>query len=241
MENVRIPDELGDWLVRSEDGGRTWSFRIPTLVNSPHGPVERADGTLLYAGKRTAPSAARTRGSPHESQGAAVAVSRDDGRTWTLEGEIPCAPGHKPGDYHELHAVECPGGRLVAQIRNHGEPWKGETIQTESDDGGLTWSVPHSIGVWGTPSHLLRLRDGRVLMTYGYRQAPFGNQARLSRDGGRTWSDPLVLSDDGAGVDLGYPSTAELDDGTLVSVWYEAMPGNPLAVLRQARWRLATR
>ena len=34
------------------------------------------------------------------------------------------------------------------------------------------------MGVWGLPSHLLRLRDGRLLMTYGYRRAPFGNQAR---------------------------------------------------------------
>lgn len=112
-------------------------------------------------------------------------------------------------------------------------------LQSESPDGGRTWSVPHPIGVWGLPSHLLRLRDGRLLMTYGHRRPPLGNQARLSDDEGRTWSEPVVLSADGASDDLGYPSTVELADGTLLTVWYEALKGDPMAVLRQARWRLA--
>ena len=75
-------------------------------------------------------------------------------------------------------------------------------------------------------------------MTYGYRRAPFGNQARISEDQGRTWSEPLTVSADGVGGDLGYPSTVELEDGTLLSVWYEKMKTLPHAVLRQAHWRL---
>jgi Neuraminidase (sialidase) len=126
------------------------------------------------------------------------------------------------------------------QIRNHNEASKYETLQTESDDGGRTWSEPHSIGVWGYPSHLLRLRDGRLLMTYGHRRKPIGNQARLSTDEGRTWSEPLVISGDGTSTDLGYPSTVELADGSLLTVWYEKLADHPLAVLRQARWVLET-
>ena len=76
-------------------------------------------------------------------------------------------------------------GRLVLQIRNHNKMNYGETLQSESSDGGKTWSAPHPIGVWGLPSHLLRLRDGRLLMTYGHRRPPWGNQARLSEDGGQ--------------------------------------------------------
>ncbi len=91
--------------------------------------------------------------------------------------------------------------------------------------------------MWGLPSHLLRLRDGRLLMTYGHRRPPLGNQARLSTDEGRTWSDPILVSTDGHSGDLGYPSTAELADGTLLTVWYEQMKDNPRAVLRQATWR----
>ena len=39
--------ELGEWLIRSTDGGHSWSKRIPTLVNSPHGPIQLKDGRLL--------------------------------------------------------------------------------------------------------------------------------------------------------------------------------------------------
>ena len=48
----------------------------------------------------------------------------------------------------------------------------------------------------------------------------------------------MILSGDGIGGDLGYPSTVELPDGTLLTVWYEKMAEQPLAVLRQATWRL---
>jgi hypothetical protein len=139
-------------------------------------------------------------------------------------------------EYHELHAAEGRGGRLIVQIRNHNPANRGETLQCESTDGGKTWTTPRPIGVWGLPSHLLRLRDGRLLMSYGYRRPPFGNLARLSEDDGRTWSAAMTISDDGASGDLGYPSTAELADGRFVTVWYESRKGSPGAVLRMARW-----
>jgi len=75
-------------------------------------------------------------------------------------------------------------------------------------------------------------------MSYGYRRAPFGNQARISRDDGRTWSEAITISDDGASGDLGYPSTVELAGSGLVTVWYESMKGAPGAVLRMARWSI---
>ena len=221
--------DLGTWMLRSEDGGASWSSRYRVPVNSPHGPIQLADGRLLYAGKELWTDSKRI----------GVAESSDDGKTWRWLAEIPTRPGDQvPTGYHELHAVEAASGRIIVQIRNHNKPNAGETFQSESDDGGKTWSEPRPIGVWGLPSHLLRLADDRLLMTYGYRRAPFGNQARLSEDNGTTWSEPITLSDDGAGGDLGYPSTVQLDDGSLVTAWYERMKDNPLAVLRQARWRL---
>jgi sialidase-1 len=220
--------ELGEWLIRSTDGGVNWSPRIRTIVNSPHGPIQLADGRLLYVGKELWT----------ERQRAGVCESRDDGQTWRWLAEIPARPGDNTKQYHELHAVETADGQLVVHIRNHNKPNEGETLQTESADHGQTWSVPHPIGVWGVPSFLLRLRDGRLLMTYGYRRAPFGNQARVSSDNGRTWSAPLIISGDGASGDLGYPSTVELEDGSLLTVWYEAMRVGQPSVLRQAHWRL---
>jgi hypothetical protein len=166
--------------------------------------------------------------------------STDDGATWRWLTEIPPRPGDSPEHYHELHAVETADGRIIVQIRNHNRQHERETLQCESSDGGRTWSTPAAIGVWGLPSHLLRLSDDRLLMSYGYRRKPFGNQGRVSSDHGRTWSEALTISDDGNGGDLGYPSTVELVDGSLLTVWYELLAGSQRAVLRQARWRLRT-
>ena len=219
--------DQGEWIIRSADGGRSWSARIPTIVNSPHGPIQLADGRLLYAGKQLWT----------DSRKIGVCESKDDGLTWQWHADIPIRTGDRNA-YHELHAVEAANGTIIAHIRNHNEVNKHWTLQTESSDGGKTWSEPHAVS-YGLPSHLLRLRDGRLLMSYGYRRAPFGNRARLSTDHGKSWSDELTLSDDGTSGDLGYPSTVELADGTLLTIWYEATAERKLAVLRQAKWRLA--
>jgi len=226
LNDTQRKAELGQWMARSTDGGVTWSARYSSIVNSPHGPFQQSDGRLLYAGKELWTGEKRV----------GVCESRDDGQTWQWLAEIPTRSGDAAKNYHELHGVEVGADRIVVQIRNHNKANSGETLQTESSDGGKTWSVPHSIGVWGLPSHLLRLRSGKLLMTYGHRRAPFGNQARLSDDGGKTWSEPMIVSGDGPGGDLGYPSTVELADGSLLSVWYEVMKGSPHAVLRQAKW-----
>jgi sialidase-1 len=221
-------EELGQWMIRSTDGGVTWSERYACIVNSPHGPVQLSDGRLLYAGKELWTGSRRV----------GVCQSSDDGKTWQWQAEIPVRDGDDAKDYHELHAVEASDGRIVVHIRNHNQAHKGETLQSESSDGGRSWTVPHSIGVWGLPSFLTKLRDGRLLMSYGHRRPPFGNQARVSDDNGQSWGQPLIISDDGMGGDLGYPSTVQLGDGSLLTVWYERMKSSPSAVLRQARWSI---
>lgn len=223
--------ELGQWMIRSADGGRSWSTRYRCSVNSPHGPVQLHDGRLLYAGKELWTGAGRV----------GCCRSDDDGRTWDWLATLPVREGDQAGQYHELHAVETKSGKLIIHLRNENPTNKNETLQCESTDGGITWTVPHPIGVWGLPSYLLRLRDGRIMMTYGYRRPPFGIQTRVSDDEGHSWSSPLIISGDGAGGDLGYPSTVELSNGDLLTVWYERLQGNPRAVLRQARWQLVDR
>jgi hypothetical protein len=220
--------ELGEWVLRSTDGGLNFSARISSIVNSPHGPLQLKDGRILYVGKQLWAKEHRI----------GAAESKDDGLTWTWLSEIPGRPGDDVASkYHELHAVETDDGRIVAQIRHEGKVDTNWTLQTESADGGKTWTIPRSI-TFGIPSQLQKLRDGRLLMTYGHRRKPFGNQARVSTDHGRTWSEPMIVSGDGTAGDLGYPSTVELADGTLLTVWYENMKDLGKAVLRQAKWKV---
>jgi len=228
------------WMLRSVGGGHSWSPPYLVPVTSPHGPIKLSDGRLLYPGREYPEIEGKV---PRIG----VCESKDDGLTWQWLAQIPTRPGDSAVHYHELHGVEAAPGKLIVHLRNHNPANERETLQSESNDGGRTWTAPRPIGVWGLPSHLIRLRDGRLLMSYGYRRPPQGNHARISEDQGKTWSQPIVLSDDGTG-DIGYPSTVELPDGTLLTLWYESkrsgtvavkLPDPPFSVLRLARWRIS--
>ncbi|HNQ35086.1 MAG TPA: sialidase family protein [bacterium] len=231
---------LGKWIRRSVDGGRTWEDPVRVPVTTPHGPVELADGRLLFLGNS---------GSYDLNNGKMLAVeSSDRGRTWTVIGRMNMHPPYKnetPGGYAflcEPHLVETAPGRLLALAR-YEDVLKVEPSclwQSGSEDGGRTWSEPYSTGILGKPPHLCRLSDGRVLATYGYRHPPYGQRACLSVDGGRTWdyADEIILRDDAPSGDLGYPASAELADGMIITVYYQQEPpGDEKPCLMATRWR----
>jgi len=116
--------ELGQWLIRSTDGGKNWSTRLPTIVNSPHGPFDSVTAGCSSAGKKLW----------SEDRKIGVCESSDDGLTWKWLAEIPTRGGDDANgkSYHELHAVEAADGTLVVQIRNHNKANSGETLQSES-------------------------------------------------------------------------------------------------------------
>ncbi len=79
----------------------------------------------------------------------------------------------------------------------------------------VTWSGPFN----GNPPSMIRLRDGRLCLTYGMRSPPYRICARFSNDG-KTWSDEIVLRNDGASWDLGYVRSVQRPDGNIVTVYY---------------------
>ncbi len=94
--------------------------------------------------------------------------------------------------------------------------------QSVSRDAGRTWHA-RKTGVKGhPPSGLVCLRDDRLVLSYGYRHPPYGILAVISNDEGLTWNtdNVIVLRNDGAGYDLGYPRSLQLDDGTILTVYY---------------------
>jgi hypothetical protein len=96
----------------------------------------------------------------------------------------------------------------------------------ESKDNGDHWEyltrpVASTGGHGGNPPSMLRLKDGRICMTYGYRSEPFEIRAKLSSDEGRTWSGDIVL-DKGATWEIGYTRTAQRADGKMVTLYYSA-------------------
>ena len=105
-------------------------------------------------------------------------------------------------------------------------------------DGGLTWSLLTSFGIYGSPPHLLKHSSGPLVCTYGYRREPHGQRVAISRDNGASWDADWILRGDGPDWDLGYPCTTEMADGSLFSVYYQkAAAGEPCSLL-WSRWRL---
>jgi sialidase-1 len=232
---------IGSWVMRSDDGGKTWGEPIRAPVSAPHGPIRLRGGDLLYLGKLFG---------TWDDMGTgriAAARSSDGGKTWKIAGHVPVAPRTGAANYHEPHVVELPSGRLVAAIRLQdaaGKPAAAAGIphftimQAESDDGGATWSMPRWVGFKGSPPHLLRHSSGALVMTYGYRDKPYGQRVAISRDDGKTWQADWILRSDGPDGDLGYPATVELGDGSLFTVCYQKAGKDEKCSLLWSRWRL---
>jgi hypothetical protein len=174
-----------------------------------------------------------------------VLRSDDDGGTWNLVTIAKPVTDTKEGEigFDETALAEMPDGRVLAMMRPDPDR-HGYLYQSVSDDGGKTWSQPVKTPMWGYPAQLLALRDGRVLCSYGYRRAPMGIRACLSRDGGRTWDigREFVLRADGkrSGSDLGYPLTMELEDGTLLTIYYFTC-GDGITHVAETRWKVSKR
>jgi hypothetical protein len=141
---------------------------------------------------------------------------------------------------NEMTFVEVTPGRVLAHLRSGGARASGYLLESWSDDGGQTWSVPLQTWIWGYPAHLLRLRDGRLLCSYGYRREPMGVRACLSEDGGQTWDveHEIVLRDDGKpGGDIGYPMSVELPDTSILTVYYITVEDG-ITHVAATKWRV---
>jgi hypothetical protein len=136
----------------------------------------------------------------------------------------------------EPHTAILPDGTMVTAIR---VDFDGFMRLSFSKDDGRTWTKPVKTAVRGYPQHLLVLRDGRLLATYGYRYYPFGIRACISRDGGKTWDmkNEMILRDDGLSPDLGYPVSMELEDGRVMTVYYHITREHPHCFIEAAVYR----
>ena len=233
-----VEAQLGAFTRRSTDGGRTWEPAVRTPCSAPHGPVRLKDGRLLYIGK--------SGDADHRNLGAGIgkivsAESRDGGKSWRVIGELPF-PAHINvlRDCHEPHAVETADGRIVALTRCHhkGGGFTG-SVQSESSDGGKTWTVAKPMGLDGYPPHLIRLADGKLLAVYGRRWGNLGEFACLSDDQGRTWDvkNEIKLAGHWNG-DLGYPASVQLPDGNILTVYYQAEFKGEKTCLMGTLWRV---
>ena len=247
LSEADVLRDFGSFVRRSTDGGLTWGPAIRTVGSTPHGPVKMKDGSiLLVATQHHFPKSGKPANVfDDEPSIQTVETSSDGGLSWQKIAEIPDNPPRiLAKDLCEPTAIDLGGGRIVAMLR-----WETDCchlIQSESSDGGKTWSAPWVTDIDGFPPHLLQLDDGGVLCTYSSRRdGRWGEYARISRDGCKTWNavgeiklDGLPLETTSYGVDFGYPSTVRLSDGSFLTAYYRAaMPGESPSIML-TKWML---
>lgn len=212
----------------SNDSGKTWQEReveypFMACLASGMNSLQLADGTILFPvyGSQK----------PEDKDSSWLLRSTDYGETWQF-----IQVGLKPGlDLNEPEIIETKTGRLLMVMRTG--TGVDHLWQAISDDKGVTWHDLKDTGVQGHPPDLLRLHDGRILLSYGFRHPNPGIRAAVSSDEGETWSHVYSLRSDGGGNDLGYPHSVQLADGTVVTVYYFFEPGG-MQYIACTRWQV---
>ncbi len=163
-------------------------------------------------------------------------------------------------DFQEPYGIYNDDGVLIVVMRAD----KG-LYQCELKPGESKFSEWHKIAfVQESPAHMFQHSSGVMVMTYGYRGlyidpitgktisykdrnkdlVTLGIRARLSYDGGLTWTREVILtsglqattSDNTS--DWGYTSTVELSDGKLLTLYYQRTGSETKASIYQIVWEL---
>jgi len=165
--------------------------------------------------------------------------TRDGGRTMNFVSWI----GPEPTGYSIMPStVRISQSKLVTAIRRYerGDINRGWISIYESNNNGDSWrllSKAASTGAHGgNPPCMVKLSDGRLCVTYGYRSKPYGIRAKMSNDNGKTWSEIIHLREDGRTWDIGYTRTVVRPDGKLVTIYYYTTQENPEQHIAATIW-----
>lgn len=240
----------------SNDMGRSFGpiYQIP--ASSPHGPVGMKDGKLLWVGRLRKSKEI----DPNLVEGIYTFIINPNDGSYEMRGMIPKPKGNDKYHPCEPHAIELDDGSFLCHFRVQVQDGGVfTTFQSISRDGGYTWSEPKMILsiTGGAPAQIMKHSSGVLISSYGERMAPYGVKAMFSYDNGETWDtdnwvyihnlkptdeerekamkDCSLIS--GVHGDIGYPSTVELSDGSLLTVFYAHTDRGAPAQIFQQKWR----
>ena len=226
-ENIDNNKALESLVCRSYDGGYTWSHgggvQFHDMMKGEKFPIIPFGDIIQLSDGRLAASFYRhiMVDSVHQKyikkqmRAVYMLYSEDDGWTWKDPSTIV-----KDDLWHNETDLIClENDRILAAARSDR---KGVMDLFVSQDAGKTWDQrPPVAHGGGAPGHLLKLHDGSVLLTFGLRNKGFhGVGARISKDEGENWEAPIYLVDFNGYYDGTYPSSVQIEDGSIVTAYY---------------------
>jgi hypothetical protein len=260
-----LDEFINAWHVRSREKRTRWTepqLVYEGLVGPPRHALELKSGRIVYPLDHEFGD--RDSNYPTGLGEVICAYSDDDGDTWKFSPSkltVPVDRLSRAPNYGALEPFVTPlrDGRLWMLIRSP----VGHLYQSYSSDDGETWSPaePTRFASSNSPAHVLRLRDGRLLMTWNNGQDPpdvdgcdgYTNRdvlhAAVSADEGRTWcgyrdvlrgpkrneSPPR----EGTTTGTSYPDAVETAQGNVL-VMSGHGPGSAKMVLVDPAWLCAT-
>jgi len=233
--------DLGVTFRVSFDNGVTFGPIYHSPVTSPHGPIELQNGTILWVGRVFSEDDSF---SEERDLVCAYSVNVHTGEMQYLSAIEPIYIEGERVLSCEPYAIQLEDGTLICHIRVQGKVKEKSiftTYQSKSFDNGLTWTKPKQIlaDCGGAPSHLFVHRSGVLVATYGYRKEPdYSIRAMFSKDQGETWETDHILYLNLDTPDLGYPASVELEDGSILTVFYAHPSGKEHAEIMKQIWKL---
>jgi hypothetical protein len=244
--STKDSDDEAIALLRSADGGRTWSAPWrpfgPTVLNGKLGTLKLCYLTELAPGRLLAAAMWIDRtsypGQPlfnAETEGCLpmeilLAESTDEGNTWSDWRHIPLPAAIGPASLTNP-ILKLADGTLAMSIETNKHyldrsKWYQKVVFFHSTDQGLTWGEPMVAGedptgrIFNWDLRCCVAPDGRIATfawTYDTATTTYLNiHRRISADHGHTWSAPLDL---GITDQAGPP--AVLPDGRVVLAWVD--------------------
>jgi len=213
------------WVVRSTDNGKTWDAEPTPVAPTPYDDYQGVSSVFISGppmqleGEHVILPVYGTVSPGHYET--AMIHSKDFGKTWGDASRVD--PEQSAGfsyGFCEACVARLADGRLITIMRPG-------MHQSYSDDEGYTWSKATQLPHRGDAPTVIRTKDNVLVCAHRHP----GTAVSISNDDGATWRAPWQIDTVGGA----YPGLAELDDGSIVCIYYEEGAGSSI---REAVFRV---